>query len=359
MPIAGTWRSGVALPSLAYGGSLTLERSLLRFDNTNFAMTVANDLVITGRNDIAAVHGLELVGGQLHVCGNAKLQCCGGIRLWGGRLLVDGNLTQRSDRPDSETSTGRYAAEVRLTAAPTNAPNAYGVEAYIGGTWTLGCHAYCFLGSDPTNAAIPFVSAKSMVVAAGARMTAEGLGWEHGRGPGYMKTSANIYGAAYGGRAGGQDAGVELFGTTYGSEEFPVDPGSGGKIDPGSGVIRLDISKRLVVDGIITAGSVNYALTSTYCTGGSAGSVCITARKIAGSGTISADGMKGSRNGYSSGIGGGGRVAIYYGSSGSDTTALTVTADRGEVTKGTGGYSEAGTVYWGVLPPLGMLFLVK
>jgi len=355
MPLVGTWRSGVPLTSLAYDGSLTLERSLLRFDDPDFTMTVAGDLVITGRNDIAATYGLEFAGGTLHVCGNAGL-VSGGIRFTGGHLQVDGDLTERRDRLKGESSTGRYSAEIRLQAAPTNAPGQYGVTATVGGKWTLGYQTYCFLGADPTNAAIPFVSARSMFVDDGARITAEGLGWQYRLGPGYSETlGTDKRGGAYGGQAGGQDSAV-LYGNTYGDELLPLDPGSGGWKDPGSGVVRIDVARDLVVDGLITANSVDVGY-SLHGSGGAAGSVFLRARRLTGTGKITANGSTGGKNGYAKGLGGGGRVAVYRGLSRSDLSTLAITAAAGSTTGG--GASGAGTVCLGEQIEPGFLLLLK
>lgn len=162
------------------------------------------------------------------------------------------------------------------------------------------------------------LTASNMVVDASSRVDAVGKGYSggyngsgNGKGPG----GANGFnGGCYGG-IGGIGAGLTNGGAAYGSFSSPVDFGSGGGIGyygfesggAGGGLIRLTAQTlqcdgELAVDGVLGVGSG---------ASGSGGSVNITSHVLTGNGIIHANGS-GLVNGYNSGGGGGGRVAIAF-----------------------------------------------
>lgn len=124
-------------------------------------------------------------------------------------------------------------------------------------------------------------------------------------------------GAAYGGSGGRSQNTSNPQVVTYGAVNTPIYLGSGGAGGPnggenggaGGGLVRLDITGTLTVNGTINAAGANSASASTGAGGGSGGSIHITTGTLAGTSTINANGG----NGYGSGGGGGGgRIAIYY-----------------------------------------------
>ncbi|MCC6425530.1 MAG: hypothetical protein IT435_01785 [Phycisphaerales bacterium] len=117
----------------------------------------------------------------------------------------------------------------------------------------------------------------------------------------------------------GRDAGNGIAGgDCYGSVTEPMELGSGGGDDvnvgggnggAGGGALNLTVGGVLTVDGLLSAdGQINLA---GEAGGGSGGSLLIDCETLAGSGTITARGG----NVTSGGSGGGGRIAITYGTS--------------------------------------------
>ncbi len=146
----------------------------------------------------------------------------------------------------------------------------------------------------------PAVYAGNLMVDTGGLISAAGLGYTSGVGPG-ADTADNHGGGSHGGRG--------MWGADpYGTEYMPVALGSGGSYGqhsgPGGGAIRLVVSETLTLDGQVDA---NGHTSFTY-DGGAGGSVWIDAGTIAGGGTITANGGPGGGNRD----GGGGRVAVYY-----------------------------------------------
>jgi len=175
------------------------------------------------------------------------------------------------------------------------------------------------------------VIAENLTIDSGGEIDTDGLGYTYDAGPG-AGTSGATYrygsaGASHGGRGGtggGLSSTAYSQGSSapYGSSLNPVTYGSGGGSAGGSyyggkggGVIRLDISDSLIINGLIqsngtspTSGANDYA-----ASGGAGGSIWITTDDFAGSGTIQAIGGNGKDQNYADGGGGGGgRIAIYY-----------------------------------------------
>ena len=168
-------------------------------------------------------------------------------------------------------------------------------------------------------------------------------------------------------------------------------PGSGGGqvygrniYSIGGGVVMLEVAKKLTLNGVISADS-NRKWAGNYLTPGSGGTVNIRARRLTGTGCISASG--GASNGYglkdgnvftNLAAGAGGRIAVRTMRGGCDWTAVeketrvvALAGPRAPLktdAKGTD-YTrplpdplvydaEHGTVYWEELPA-GGLILVK
>jgi len=179
------------------------------------------------------------------------------------------------------------------------------------------------------------IQAQSLVIQPGGVVTADGLGYVPGQGPGAATSGSWGGGAAghggLGGTAGGGGGGA------YGSLTQPTELGSGGWAEgnSGGGAIQLVVAGTLRVDGSITANAGNPGNAG----GGAGGSIWIQAGTLAGSGTIQANGANGGGNGNG---GGGGRIAIYYQA---NAFAGAATAWGGRWA-GAGAAGGAGTVYW-------------
>lgn len=155
------------------------------------------------------------------------------------------------------------------------------------------------------------ILASEVTIGPGARLTADGQGYNGGYG--YRGYGPGANGPVGGGSHGGR--GVEG-GPTYGSADFPVDLGSAGGGDytsgwfsgtggSGGGALRLAVRNTLVVDGALTVNGLD-AGWGNEAGGGAGGSLWIDARALGGGGLISAAGGLGRSR-----AGGGGRIALY------------------------------------------------
>jgi hypothetical protein len=160
------------------------------------------------------------------------------------------------------------------------------------------------LGSD-ANSTSAFKGARinvsSLVVEEGAKISADGMGYGSGQGPGYSGTGA---GSSYGGL--GESGYSYVQAPTYGSAIEPIDLGSGGiNGASGGGVVRINASNLVINNGTISANA-------SYGDGATGGSVFVTTDKLEGAGSFSANG--GETRGYlfDIGAGAGGRVAVHY-----------------------------------------------
>ncbi|NOQ56005.1 MAG: hypothetical protein GQ477_04340, partial [Nanohaloarchaea archaeon] len=195
------------------------------------------------------------------------------------------------------------------------------------------------------------ITASNLTIETNGEINLNGKGYARGAtgtdgsGPG-----AGIYGYYCGTGAGHAGYGSNGFqngntGDTYDLLTDPQAMGSGGAGagegtvgGAGGGLIRLNISGILAVNGSIKADG-NGGSGSLNCGGGggSGGSIFIEAETVAGNGTIQANG--GNRGGSRGGGGGGGRIAIYYTA---NTSAWSIQTYGGIGHSSAGG---AGTVY--------------
>ena len=149
--------------------------------------------------------------------------------------------------------------------------------------------------------------AGNITVDSGSKISADGQGYETSQGPGAGPAKSD--GGSYGGRGGANS------GPTYGSALIPVDLGSGGGSDSdgwshGGGAIRLEVAGALTVNGeVTTSGTIATSWWATNVSGGSGGSIYVTAGALSGAGKFSANGASGPYYGVG---GGGGRIAVFY-----------------------------------------------
>ena len=173
------------------------------------------------------------------------------------------------------------------------------------------------------------IRAGNIKVDSGSKISADGQGYTTSKGPGAGPTRTD--GGSYGGRGGWNS------GPTYGSGVSPTDLGSGGGSDSdgwshGGGAIRLEVSGTLTLNGDITASGVIYvSWWGAAASGGSGGSIYVTAGVLAGSGKFTANGASGTYYGVG---GGGGRIAVYYGSGAGFTGFAASTVSAGTARDG-------------------------
>ncbi|MCW5551443.1 MAG: hypothetical protein KIS67_04670 [Verrucomicrobiae bacterium] len=190
----------------------------------------------------------------------------------------------------------------------------------------------------------------NVVVEPGALLTADGAGSPAGSGPG-----AGMPGTASGAGHGGNGirVGTATGSAAHGIAAQSLAAGSGGGSASGNlaiggaggGIIRLNVTGELHLDGEISAngaagrlGSGTLGLSSAG--GGSGGSIWLTVGAFSGSGRISAHGGAGFNAG---GGGGGGRIAVHYQSNAFTGSIQTFGGASGP--SNPHGFAGAGTIY--------------
>ena len=208
---------------------------------------------------------------------------------------------------------------------------------------------------------------RDLTVDAGGRIDVSSNGFaggvhidhENGWGP---QGGAHDAGGGYGG-SGGIGYFGSAGGSTYGSSNAPVDPGSGGGYDSsawvdgghGGGAIWVEVSGVINLNGTMTANGGTPA--GNYGGGGSGGSIYLSCGRFSGSGgTLSAKGGNGSLAfpaNNATGGGGGGRIAVWRVR---DDSAIVT-----NVIGGTGVRSNGvpGTVVFGLLYDAGTVYLLR
>jgi len=123
-------------------------------------------------------------------------------------------------------------------------------------------------------------SVSSLTVESGGEISVERVGFRPTYGPG--GSNSNSFGASYGGEGYGADPSK-----VYGDYSNPTNLGSGGNNYEGGGAIILNVSNTLAISGTISANGSGSTIGNS---GGSGGSINLSASTISGGGTISANG---------------------------------------------------------------------
>jgi len=255
-------------------------------------------------------------------------------------------------------------ATLTIASGPTNgAWPECGAAVAAAGDITVAAGSWIVPVSDPYNGGSVRFRMTNLAVAAGGGFNADARGYAGGKsappyygygpGGGWCDWSYPS-GGGYGG-IGGRPYTVNgtNFGSVYGSASMPLQPGSGGAGNTGGGLIRvggagggliwIEATNRVVIEGILTANGQNGR---TYSAGGSGGAILILCKTISGSGMLSANGGNGMETGSG---GGGGRIAVLYNPSEqagvSPAPAMRFAANAGK--RGSSGKAdgEPGTVY--------------
>jgi hypothetical protein len=172
-----------------------------------------------------------------------------------------------------------------------------------------------------------WIQCTNLMLASSAKINLRGKGYQQvgtiGSGPG---GGGARDGGGYGGAGGMGSDGSLVGGLTYGVSNAPTDPGSAAGVGQaggggaGGGMVRIDASGDVTIDGTIDADGLVGTTLNGNGGGGSGGSVFINCRRFAGVGSIHAIGGDGTYTAGGGG-GGGGRMAVIC-----DTNAqLTVT----------------------------------
>lgn len=224
-------------------------------------------------------------------------------------------------------------------------------EFFVKAKGVLTCSP-CTAVGEPTNRV--HVVCGDLTVESGGKISADFAGYANGRGPAPANSNGNRA-AAHGGHGGGAYRQVAGYANSnvYGDAENPCEPGSGGKASGcyGGGVIRIEASGCVTVDGTVSANGSNvsqYNGKFTNCTAdgaGSGGSVNIVCASFAGTGgTVSAKGGGGALRKSDTGVyqygsvgcpGGGGRLAIHVAAGGDvNISGMTFSVAGGDIRGG-------------------------
>ncbi|HSL83334.1 MAG TPA: hypothetical protein VLF66_11205, partial [Thermoanaerobaculia bacterium] len=161
-----------------------------------------------------------------------------------------------------------------------------------------------------------FLVSGEMTVESGARIDVSGNGYAAGGAPSWVSPPEGSNAAGSHGSAGTY-SGIAGEERVYDSVYVPQLPGGGGAAagsgQPGGGVLELDVGT-LMLDGEILARGLSNDGNDRPA--GAGGAVLVRAASVTGSGRVDASGGDGTENcqGYWSGAGGGGRVALDVGS---------------------------------------------
>lgn len=179
------------------------------------------------------------------------------------------------------------------------------------------------VANTTTRANVIDIAATNATVGVYGYIDVTGRGYQYLQGPGAATASRA---ASHGG------LGYNATGNTYDTITGPTDMGSGGSVValPGGGAIKLNVSGTLTMDSnysYLKADATHATSTTTSLYGGSGGSIWISAGTLAGfpSTNVNAVSAIGGTNDSTTtqNIGAGGRIAITYGTSAVDFSALT------------------------------------
>ncbi len=295
-------------------GSLMISNGLSILPE-NFALTV--------RGDMTAVQGVK--HGELEVTNPAVLRIDGDLNVKDNgilRIYTGGNYAPLDVGGNIALSaTGSLYVHAWMTnAAVTNCGMLVNVE----GDMTIAGGAWIYPVSHPTNGGSVLFHMQNLTIAdTNSGFNANALGFMgatnaamHGCGPGGgLSVGSRGGGGGYGG-AGGRGANVgALGGSPYGSSNAPVDPGSGGGYwgngGNGGGLVRIEVTNRVALNGVIKAdGGKGADSAGEAGGGGSGGGIYVFCKRLQGTNaTLSANG--GTAAPSMGGGGGGGRIAVW------------------------------------------------
>ena len=346
------------------------------------ALTLNGDVTLTQYAQLLDPGAVLRVGGSLTLAGrDARLQIG-----WSTNFVSTTNYD--AYRPDSSLApklvvggdlvlANGACLDVYSANVSTNATDA-GAFIDVVGDLRLEEGALMQLASHYTGGQSPLVTAENIFITSNATVSADGLGWGGSRGLGCNTTAYgnSRQGGSYGGK-GGITTSQTVPEMTYGIAMRPCYPGSGSYKYAGAGCVRLVATRRMVLDGKITANGIADAANNGTGASSSGGGILIDCRTFSGCGSLTANGGSGNNSrGTHSGCGGGGRIAVYAGAPWKDEYLTgrarvrwfdaegaavteskglagwtgTATASGGVSTAAAGTSGEDGTVVFGICP---------
>ncbi len=262
-------------------------------------------------------------------------------------VLID--AVAGTNQPTINLAGGAVTIKSLTIGSTTNATltfmngNVTGQKLRVDGNVTIGVNGTLTHSAEPKTSP-PWTETHRLFLDVGGNLTINGTINVAGKGYAFLGTGKPFNGYGPGGSGendggghGGEGGRNTTAGATYDSMINPTNSGSGGIHGVGGGVVKLVVKGDLILKGSVLADG-----TGSGNNGAAGGSVNIVAAKLAGAGTISANGGAGaSRAG-----GGGGRVAITL-TNAADSAFAALSSIRAH--GGAGGASAraggAGTVY--------------
>ncbi len=351
-------------PSFWGPTNLAVSNVWVRFAQDGFTLAVSNNLTVEGSSG-----RLEMGGG--YIMPRAR----GGWVIYSHSMDGSGTvmLGQRlySEAASTLTCGGKLTLTnggwMRVYSGPTNEPSGYGALVDVKGDASIHANSWVFPVSNPTNGGSPLFRMKNLTIASGnsgfnaiqSGYSGGGGSRQNGYGPGGGGSSA---GGGYGGAGGNSGGG------TYGSSNAPVHPGSGGGREgatttyaaaggAGGGLIRLEISDLLVLNGTLDAtGGIGQDDGARRAGTGAGGGIYLRSRRLRGGGVLAANGARVPYITQNIGSGGGGRIAVIGPPTNDFTGALSVNPGAAKA-----GYAGAtGTIVWVQAPAAkGMTLIVR
>ncbi len=268
----------------------------------------------------------------------------------------------------------------------TGAASGYGAQVQVGADVVIPSNCWISPVAHPTNGTVPLFSMQNLTIDRYGGFMCNGLGFAGGLRPGNAESGTGSINKAYGpgatnwsGGSGHGGVGTRgfygngIYGSTYGSSNAPVLPGSGARAGTasgdengpwGGGSVQIRARDIVSVSGTISAnagpGSISHGAAA------SGGSIYITCRTFIGNtnGALLANGSDAPSSSLPGGGGGGGRIAVWrVFDRSSGLVSNYVNGSRGYITNGTTYQNcltgDVGTIVWGwIVPPSGSIISV-
>ena len=392
---AGKFQGGQMLGFSSWSvPSLTISNTDAIFTN-GFQLTVTNDLNVVvpatyNRSELTLSNALLSVGGNLNISATSQVNAsstmyysgsANGFTVGSNVILNAGTLICYGN------PTGSLALRIGGSLVMTNGTNSFTIysgmsnPACFYGTLVdvtndiviVSSNSWIYPISNSTNGGSVLFRMQNLTVAptnAGFNADTGGYGRQqkvstNGFGPGGGGfDSGNDYcgGGGYGGQGGAGGGPKGYGGTNYGSLKYPADPGSSGASSTsgngpggyGGGLVRLQIARQAMLNGMISAVGGGGVWKSGA---GSGGGIYITCNTFAGTNArLIANGGSALSSSYAGG-GGGGRIAVWRMR---DLSVGLSTNVAGGSASGTGiSTGGVGTVFMGWFPLPGTVITIR
>lgn len=354
--VAGVWANASALQgdSVSFNSDLIFDNGLIEFPS---AVTVTVNGSVRSKAGESHRYGFRFTEeSTLNVAGDVWLEGSTITLDKGGAVNVGGDLVLTNATP----TTFYKGGDLRLYSAKAGEMGEVGASLSVGGKLTLKAGTVVTTKAESTCGTVAKIEAKDVLIESKAGVNAVDRGYGQGEGPGKAYVTVGGYGASHGGK--GAPAARTL--DAYGNKKFPTAPGSGGILN-GGGVIWIEATHRMDVEGTLAAYSSNPMSGQSSYQGGAGGSILLAAHVFASAtGVLDVHGgnaMGGSGIAYG---GGGGRIAVRADddlSNRGETMTISVAGGTSGKTGDGGVIAETaakGTVYWGPWHP-GLMLLLK